>query len=115
MEWREVSSNWTAFVPSVLTRWPAIEEEEALDVDGDRARLTTLVANRMAMSQAVADGEVTDWLMGMAPADTMMDESLDNARISASAADIPPGEDVYSEDAEFGDDNEADPPVGRTG
>jgi hypothetical protein len=48
------------------------------------------------------------------PADAVMDDHLDNLNIRRSAAHIPPGEDVYSEDKDFGDDDVPDPPVGRT-
>jgi hypothetical protein len=42
-----------------------------------------------------------------------MDARRDNANIRASAAHVPPGEDVYSEDGDFGDDRVPEPPVGR--
>ncbi|EAR50555.1 hypothetical protein OG2516_04426 [Oceanicola granulosus HTCC2516] len=115
MEWRDVQQHWAAHVPRVMTRWPEITEEEALDVDGDRAALTRLVAERQQLGQNAADGEVSDWLMGLEPADAIMDETRDDERISASQADISPGEDVYSDDREFGDDTKPEPPIGRTG
>lgn len=113
MRWNDVQSNWAAFVPTILTQWPELEEDDVLTADGDREAFTRLIAERFELDQAGATGEVDEWLMGMQPSDTVMDESRDNERILDSARSIPPGEDVYDEDGEFGDEGAQERPLGN--
>lgn len=114
MKWKIVQANWPAFVEPILQRWSATDEEEILAIDGDRARLTAYLAERHELTQAEAEEQIAEWMDGAVPADVEMDEHLDNRNITKSGAHIPPGEDVYSDDKDFGDDNLAASPVGRS-
>lgn len=115
MEWREVAENWTAFVEAIGTRWPRADETELLAIDGDRERFEVYIASRHDLTPAEVREDVEAWLMGELPLDVVMDETHDDASIRESGRHIPAGEDVYSEDADFGDDKTAERPAGRTG
>ncbi len=113
MRWNTVSQNWPAFVGPIMQRWPATEEEDLIGIAGDRPALERYIAASEGLSGPDAREQVAAWLEGEVPADVVMDPEMDNARIADSAAHIPPGEDVYAEDGDFGDDRVAAPPVGR--
>ena len=84
-----------------------------LELEGDRDRLTAYVAERHELTPSEADEQITVWLQGAVPADVVLDETRDNEQIRASGAHIPVGEDVYSDDRDFGDDDVASRPIGR--
>lgn len=114
MNWTTVSDNWTAYVPRLMTKWPDLDENTLLATDGNKALVTAHLAEIDKSDAVSADMALTEWLHGAEPADAIMDETRDNARITASAADIADGEDAFSDDAKFGDDHKSDTPVGRT-
>ncbi|MEJ6398281.1 hypothetical protein [Yoonia sp. 208BN28-4] len=114
MNWATVSENWKAYVPRLMTRFPDLEENTLLTADGNRAVVTAHLAEVRKTDAASADAALTEWLEGSEPVDVMMDEYRDNERIMASHAEIPDGEDAYSDDEKFGDDNTPDTPMGRT-
>jgi hypothetical protein len=114
MKWKEVAADWPAFEKAILTRWPAADPIEISAVDGERAAFNAYLGRLEGLSPREADEAIDEWLAGPMPADAVMDDHLDNLNIRRSAAHIPPGEDVYSEDRDFGDDDVPDPPVGRT-
>lgn len=113
MQWNAVQTNWPAFVPAILQRWPGTTEEDLLALEGDRDRLTAYLAERNNLTPAEAEEQLNAWLQGAVPADVAMDETRDDDNIRASAAHIPVGEDVYSDDKDFGDDQAPEPPIGR--
>ncbi len=115
MDWRQVAENWPAFIEAIGTRWPRTEETELLAIDGNRAEFEAYVASRHDLTPSEVREDVEAWLMGELPVDVAMDETRDDANIRGSARHIPPGEDVYSDDADFGDDRTAERPIGRTG
>ncbi|EKE43482.1 hypothetical protein OCGS_2214 [Oceaniovalibus guishaninsula JLT2003] len=114
MKWKTVQQNWEAFVVPMQQRWPQTTEVDLLDIDGDRDRLVAYIGDRHELTRAEADEEVAEWLEGAVPADVQMDDHMDNANIRKSGESIPVGEDVYSDDREFGDDNVPESPMGRT-
>ncbi|WOI57236.1 hypothetical protein [Palleronia sp. LCG004] len=113
MQWDAVRQNWPAFVEPIMQRWENTEENDLLTLDGERERFEAYLAEREGLSAADTRDQINEWLQGAAPSDVVMDETRDNANIRASAAHIPEGEDVYSEDADFGDDGTAERPIGR--
>lgn len=113
MDWTMIRENWEAFVPQILTRWPDLPEEDTLALGGDRDGLVRLISDLSGVDEGEADQQIESWLGGEEPADAVMDPSRDNERIMASAAHIPPGEDVYDDDSDFGDDRAPAPPMGR--
>ena len=114
MQWNDVAKDWTAFTPRILTRWPQMDEDKVLDIDGDQDRFIGYLTSVKNDDRVAAQMELSDWLMGEQPADVMMDETKDNARILASGQNMPAGEDPSDDDRRFGDDGKADTPVGRT-
>lgn len=115
MQWNTLRDNWPAHIPRIMSQWPELDETEVAATDGSRDRFEDLFAKHYDLTRTEAQVIIADWMRGMEPADTVMDETRDNERISASARDIPAGEDVYDDDAAFGDDNLPDTPIGRTG
>lgn len=113
MQWNAVEKNWPAFVEPIMQRWPNTEENDLLTLEGDRDRLTAYLADRHELTMAEADEQLAAWLQGAAPSDVVMDETRDNENIRASAAHIGVGEDVYSDDKDFGDEQVPDRPIGR--
>ena len=111
----DLKTNWSAHLPQFLTRWPDIEEEDAQTTDGDPVRLAALIAHAEQTTAEDARDQLRTWADGMTPSDVLMDPANDNAQITQSARHIPEGEDVYSEDKDFGDDNLADRPMGKIG
>jgi len=114
MDWKVIAKEWPALVPAIMQRWPEAEEEDLLQLDGSRDALTAYLTQVTGSSYDDVADEVAEWREGGIPADIRMDELNDNTNIMASARHVPEGEDVYDDDRNFGDDNEAEPPVGRT-
>ena len=115
MEWQQVAADWSAFVEAIGTRWPRMDTIEVVAIDGDRERFEAYLATVHDLTAQEARDEVETWLVGEVPADVAMSEERDDANISASAGHIPAGEDVYSEDSDFGDDRIEERPIGRSG
>ena len=114
MQWKQVAANWTAFIEPINQRWPETDEARLEDIDGDRRELIVHIAEATEQSVAEAQEELNLWLESGVPLDVLMDESNDNEQIVASGNFIPAGEDVYADDAAFGDDDIPDRPIGRS-
>lgn len=104
MRWHDVAADWPGFQAAILTRWPEADEVDVAAIDGDHAAFVDYLARLEGTEREEAAEMVAEWLEGPMPADARMDEVLDNANIRASAAHIPEGEDVYADDARFGDE-----------
>jgi hypothetical protein len=104
MRWHDVAADWPGFRAAILTRWPRADETEIAAIDGDRSAFNAYLGRIEGLSPREAEEAIQEWLEGPMPADARMDETLDNANIRASRAHIPEGEDVYAEDARFGDE-----------
>ena len=113
MRWADVASDWPAFIDAIRTRFPEAEREELAAVDGDRARLNAYLGQTYGLTPREADAQIEEWLKGPFPADAQMDETRDDANIANALRHVAPGEDVYADDADFGDDRVADTPIGR--
>lgn len=113
MQWTAVKNNWPAFSEAIMQRWPATEENDLLGLEGDRDALVDYIAKQEGLERAEADRQVSEWLQGAVPSDVAMDETRDSENIRASAAHIPAGEDVYSDDKDFGSEQATPRPVGR--
>lgn len=114
MKWSEVAADWPAFTDSVIARWPDADPERIADLGGDQAAFVRYIAEVSGAEPQAAAADVKDWLEGPKPLDAVTHATHDGTSIHASARHIPPGEDVYSEDRDFGDDDLATNPVGRT-
>lgn len=114
MQWTDVNRNWAAHIPRIMTEWPDLDEDKVAAADGSREKFEQVLAERHELTLTEAQVIIAEWLRGMEPADVVMDPTRDNERISASAADIPAGEDAMDDDAAFGDDNVPNTPIGKT-
>jgi len=114
MKWNEISADWAGFVPAMMEQWPEAEEDDLLALDGTPGALAGYLAEATGRDRGDVADEISEWAEGAVPSDIRMDEAHDNDAIRDSGRYVPPGEDVYDDDGAFGDDNEAEPPVGRT-
>lgn len=114
MQWTEASENWTAMTDAVMARWPEVDADTVADLSGNRAEFNAYLGQIYNLTLREADEQIDEWLQGPMPTDALMDEAHDNASITASGRHIPAGEDVYSEDRDFGDDRLPTTPMGRT-
>ena len=114
MDWHTVQTNWVAYVPRLMTRFPALDEATLLATDGEITPVARQLAAAEDIDTAAAKDMLHDWAMGDEPADAVMDETRDNARIMDSKKNIPAGEDVYADDEKFGAEDAPDTPMGRT-
>lgn len=113
MQWSDVSRNWAAYTGSVISRWPELDAEDVADLGGDRRALNQYLGQRLGLTSREADEQIEEWLQGPLPLDAVANPVRDNQTLSESRAHIPEGEDVYSNDEAFGDDNVAERPMGR--
>ncbi|SIT78410.1 hypothetical protein SAMN05421665_0767 [Yoonia rosea] len=115
MKWNDVASHWTAFLPRITTRWPDLDENEVIAIDGDQDAFVAYLASFNDQDTVTAKSELDEWLMGEQPADAVMDPTRDNAQISATTENVPAGEDPSDDDRRFGDDLTPQPPIDRAG
>ena len=113
MQWIQVKDNWPAFIEKVEEEWPDADRETLEVLDGDRAALKAHLMEATGQDAQTIEEELRIWLESSMPLDVMMDDSRDNEQIMESGRYIAPGEDVYSDDRDFGDDNAPEPPIGR--
>lgn len=114
MDWKVIAKEWDALVPAIMEQWPEAEEEDLLQLDGSRDALAAYLAQATGRPYDDVQEELSEWREGGIPADVRMDELNDNLNIKESARHVAPGEDVYDDDRAFGDEQEAEPPVGRS-
>ena len=115
MKWSEVADDWPAFIDSLMDNWPELDRDTVEDMEGDRAAFRAHVMEVYEEDAATVNEQIREWLETGVPLDAMMDPTRDNKQIRESGRYIAPGEDVYSDDADFGDDDLPDRPMGRTG
>lgn len=114
MKWDEVSRSWNAFGDAIQARWPKLDSAEIADLDGSREAFNVYLGQVYGLTPREAREQIDEWLAGPLPLDAVASEHRTSATIRDSAGHIPAGEDVYSDDRAFGDDNIAEPPIGRT-
>lgn len=108
MKWHHVQENWPAFYEAILEKWPEVDDSELDEIEGDQRAFVTYLAEVTGQEPSEIREEVRDWLAGELPSDVVMDPIHDNHSISLSAKYVNEGEDEYSDDASFGDDDEKD-------
>ncbi|WP_375172894.1 hypothetical protein [Pseudooceanicola sp.] len=114
MQWDEIQANWEAFTPAILDHWPDAEEDSVLALDGNRDAFAVYLSDITGESPRETLTQIEEWRMGHIPTDVAIDPKRDNANIAQSDRHLGPGEETSDRDDLFGDDNEAEPPVGRT-
>lgn len=114
MQWTQIARNWTAFTPAILDRWPEAEENEILALPPSQDALAAYLSTRTGDTARDLLVQIKDWQMGEIPTDIAMDETRDMTNISQSASNLGDGEVPSDRDDLFGDDNQADRPIGRS-
>ena len=113
MQWSDVSKDWPAFQNSIKARWPEVDQQTVADLSGDRKAFNAYLGQTLGLTPREAEEQIYEWLQGPLPLDAAASPVRDNRTLSESRAHIPEGEDVYSDDQAFGDDDKSDRPIGR--
>lgn len=103
MKWHHVADNWSAFYEAIQDKWPEADEAELDEIDGDQRGFIAYIAGLTEQDPGEARDEIREWLAGEIPSDVIMDPTHDNHSIALSGKYVPEGEDVYDDDARFGD------------
>lgn len=112
MQWNEIRENWTALIPSVMSRWPQLSEEQLIGMSGERSDLVAGLVQTGTEAQEAAR-EVEDWRETPLPTDAYADPEHDQTSAQDARTYIPEGEDPLADDHRFGDDHVPDTPIGR--
>ncbi len=115
MKWSEVTSNWPSVFASLKARFPYLTDDILLAADGQRRALELAIANEHDLSKAEAREAVDEWLEGPMPSDARTHPAQNNVAMLNSRKYVPAQEDVYSDDARFGDDDQVEQPQRRFG
>jgi hypothetical protein len=107
MKWHHVKENWSAFYEAIIDKWPQIDESDLDEIDGDQGAFLEHLAETTGQEPEEVREELREWLVGEIPSDIVMDPSHDNHSIALSGKFVNEGEDEFSDDASFGDDNES--------
>lgn len=108
MKWRHVQENWPAFYEAIKEKWPEVDEGDLDEVDGDQREFIRYLSSVTDQDAQEIRDELREWLAGEIPSDVVMDPSHDNHSIALSGKYVNEGEDVYDDDARFGDDDQDD-------
>ncbi|ARJ69051.1 hypothetical protein [Paracoccus contaminans] len=106
MRWTHVQENWNAFYEAILEKWEDADEGMLDEIDGDQRAFIRYIAEITGLDATEARDEVKEWLAGEIPSDVVMNPGHDNHSIALSAKFVGEGEDEYSDDARFGDDDD---------
>lgn len=105
MKWHHVQENWAAFYEAIIDKWPEAEQSELDEVDGDQRAFIAYLVSATGQEPAEIREELREWLVGEIPSDIIMDPGHDNHSIALSSKFVSEGEDEFSDDSRFGDDD----------
>ena len=105
MKWHHVQENWSAFYEAILDKWPDADEAELDEIDGDQRAFIAYLVEVTGQEPAEIREELREWLVGEIPSDVVMDPVHDNHSIALSSKFVNEGEDEFSDDSRFGDDD----------
>lgn len=115
MQWSRVEENWASFIDPILQNWPDTEEEDVINIDGDRDAFVAYIAKVEEIETVEADEQIVEWLQGAIPSDVRMDEGMDAEGYAESQKHLMEGEEPSDDDDKFGDDGAPDQPMDRSG
>ncbi|WP_224814889.1 hypothetical protein [Hasllibacter sp. MH4015] len=113
MKWNDVTANWPSVFASLKARFPYLTDDILIAADGQRRALEVAIANEHDLSHSEAREALDDWLEGPMPSDARTHPTQDNVAMFNSRKYVPAQEDVYSDDARFGDDQTVEEPARR--
>lgn len=105
MKWHHVQENWAAFYEAIIDKWPEAEDTELDEIDGDQRAFIAYLVEVTGQEPAEIREELREWLVGEIPSDVVMDPLHDNHSIALSSKFVNEGEDEFSDDSRFGDDD----------
>ena len=105
MKWSHVQENWPAFYEAILEKWPDADESDLDEIDGDQRAFIAYLVEVTGQEPAEIREELREWLVGEIPSDVVMDPVHDNHSIALSSKFVNEGEDEFSDDSRFGDDD----------
>ena len=105
MKWHHVQENWAAFYEAIIDKWPEAEDTELDEIDGDQRAFIAYLVEVTGQEPAEIREELREWLVGEIPSDVVMDPVHDNHSIALSSTFVNEGEDEFSDDSRFGDDD----------
>jgi len=97
--------NWAAFYEAIIDKWPEAEDTELDEIDGDQRAFIAYLVEVTGQEPAEIREELREWLVGEIPSDVVMDPVHDNHSIALSSKFVNEGEDEFSDDSRFGDDD----------
>lgn len=106
MKWTHVQANWPAFYEAIQEKWEDVDDAVLDEIDGDQRAFVRYIAEITEQDLEEARDEIKQWLIGEIPSDIVMDPLHDNHSIRLSGKYVGEGEDEYSDDARFGDDDD---------
>lgn len=74
MRWKTIEEDWTAYVPQFLDRWPDLDEDEMVALEGDREAFVEYLVDATGLDPEEAEDELTEFLLGVEPADALSDD-----------------------------------------
>ncbi|MGB3555650.1 MAG: hypothetical protein WBA25_13525 [Jannaschia sp.] len=110
---KQFTEDWVPYRDPLLSRYPELDDAALEDADGSTATLARTIAERQGIEPAEAQQDLHEFLEGPMPADAYAAPVHDNAAIADSGDYVSSGEDPSDDDARFGDDDNAENPVGR--
>lgn len=113
MSRQDFAQDWVQFRDPILTTYPELTDGDLSTADGSTAALARIIADKKGIDAAEAQQGLHELLAGPLPADAYAAPVHDNAAVKDSGDYIPAGEDALSDDARFGDDDQAARPMGR--
>ena len=114
MSRKDFTEDWVPYRDALMTQYPDLDDSDLEDADGSTVELARIIAEKSGGTPGEAQEALLEFLSGPMPADAYADPTHDNAAVMESDAYIPVGEDASDDDRRFGDDAEAENPVGRS-
>lgn len=62
MDWVDVAENWYAIVPRILRRWPDMEADELIGIDGDQDHFLDYLHEVLGGDHKEAETQLQLWL-----------------------------------------------------
>ena len=113
MSRQDFTQDWVPYRDALLDRFPGLTDADLEDADGSTATLAMRIARIEGTEPADAQQTLHEFLSGPMPADAFADPSHDDEAVAGSGDYIPDGEVAMDDDRRFGDDDQAESPMGR--
>ncbi|MDQ2987355.1 MAG: CsbD family protein [Armatimonadota bacterium] len=65
MNWNRIEGNWQQMVGRAREKWGELTDDELIQVQGNRERLSGLIQERYGIAQDEAERRIDDWAEGL--------------------------------------------------